>query len=172
VFAFGSNSAACRKRRATYLFLSGIGRGEEMAFALFLAGLIAVVLAAPGTPIARRLHTVLVEEPIDLAARFERKHILFLIVGLVALQGFAMTLPADIAILMAWDVTAYVDLLVAGWTLSAFARLRSAKAWIGLQFARFAPWRHARARRIRPSVDQCSPANDDDPAPWAMPLAA
>lgn len=143
-----------------------------MVFALFLAGLVAVMLAAPETPVARRLHATFVEEPLDLAARFERKHILFLLVGLVALQGFAMTLPADIAILMAWDVTAYVDLLIAGWTLSAFARLRSVKAWIGVQCARFAPRRYVRARRIRPSADRGSPANDDDPAPRAVPLAA
>ena len=48
-----------------------------MVFALFLAGLVAVMLAAPETPVARRLHATLVEEPLDLAARFERKHILF-----------------------------------------------------------------------------------------------
>ena len=94
-----------------------------MAFAAFLAGLAAVMLLAPDTPAARWLHRHCVEELLDLAGRLERKHILFLVVGLVSIQAFAMTLPAELAVAMAWDVTAYVDLVIAGWTLSAFARV-------------------------------------------------
>ncbi|MBA3942570.1 MAG: hypothetical protein C0520_15290, partial [Sphingopyxis sp.] len=96
-----------------------------MAFAFFLASLVAVMLLAPETPIARSLHRNLVEDPLRLAARFERKHVLFLVVGLASLQSFAMVLPAEMAMIMAWDLTVCVDLLIASWTLSAFARLRS-----------------------------------------------
>lgn len=144
-----------------------------MIFAMFLTALVAVMLFAPATQIARWLHCHLVEEPLRLAARFERKHILFLFVGLIALQGFAMALPAEMAMIMAWDVTVYVDMLIAGWTLSAFARFRSMKAWIGLQARRFIPRRRRiRARRIRRAAESRRAANDDDPAPFAMPLAA
>lgn len=144
-----------------------------MVFALFLAALVAVMLFAPETAIAAWLHRHSVEEPLRLAAQFERKHILFLVVGLIALQGFAMTLPAEMAMIMAWDMTVYVDLLIAGWTLSAFARLRSARAWIALQAARFMPRRaRARARRIRRAAQRRRAANDDHPAPFAIPLAA
>lgn len=126
-----------------------------MLFALFLAGLIAVMLGAPETPAARWLHRHMVEEPLRLAERFERKHVLFLVVGLVALQGFAMTLPAEMAMIMAWDLTVYVDLLIAGWTLSAFARLRAFKAWMAWQVVRIMPRRaRIRARRVRRAATQ------------------
>jgi len=144
-----------------------------MVLALFLAGLVAVMLGAPDTPAARWLHRHLVEEPLRLAERFERKHVLFLVVGLIALQGFAMTLPAEMAMIMAWDATVYIDLLIAGWTLSAFARLRSVRAWMTLQTPRFLPRRaRTRARRVRRAIERSRAANDDDPAPAILPLAA
>lgn len=144
-----------------------------MLFALFLSALLAVMLGAPDTPAARWLHRHTVEEPLRLAERFERKHMLFLIVGVIALQGFAMTLPAEMAMLMAWDVTVYVDMLIAGWTLSAFARLRSMRAWAAPQVARFVPRRtRIRARRIHRPAARPGAANDDDPAPFGLPLAA
>ena len=146
-----------------------------MAFAVFLAGLMAVMLLAPETPAARWLHRHCVEEVLDLAARLERKHILFLVVGLVSIQAFAMTLPAELAVAMAWDVTTYVDIVIAGWTLSAFARVRSIKAWIvmkarGALFHR--PRRRVRARRVRRPVERRPVANDDDPALPIILLAA
>lgn len=144
-----------------------------MVFALFLVALIAAMIFAPETPIAGWLHRHLVEEPLRLSARLERKHILFLVVGMVALQGFAVTLPAEMAMIMAWDVTVYVDVLIAGWTLSAFARVRSMRAWITLQIGRLLPRRaRIRARRIRRAVRPRSAANDDDPAFVALSLAA
>lgn len=144
-----------------------------MVFALFLVALVAVMLVAPETAIAAWLHRHSVAEPLRLASQLERKHILFLVVGLIALQGFAMTLPAEMAMIMAWDMTVYVDLLIAGWTLSAFARLRSVRAWMVLQATRFMPRRaRARARRIRRAAQRRRAANDDHPAPFAIPLAA
>ncbi|WP_260580544.1 hypothetical protein [Sphingopyxis sp. PET50] len=135
-----------------------------MLFALFLAGLIAVMLGAPETPAARWLHRHMVEEPLRLAERFERKHVLFLVVGLVALQGFAMTLPAEMAMIMAWDLTVYVDLLIAGWTLSAFARLRAFKAWMAWQVVRIMPRRaRIRARRVRRAATRRRAPKDDEP---------
>ncbi|MBN8806473.1 MAG: hypothetical protein BGO58_10765 [Sphingopyxis sp. 65-8] len=146
-----------------------------MAFAAFLAGLAAVMLLAPDTPAARWLHRHCVEELLDLAGRLERKHILFLVVGLVSIQAFAMTLPAELAVAMAWDVTAYVDLVIAGWTLSAFARVRSMKAWVGMKVRASLLRLHrrrVRARRVRRPVESRGAANDDDPAPARVALAA
>lgn len=144
-----------------------------MVFALFMAALVSVMLFASETPTADWLHRHMVREPLSLAAAFERKHILFLVVGLFALQGFAMALPAEMAVLMAWDLTVYVDLLIASWTLSAFARFRPMRAWIGLQVQRLLPRRaRVRARRVRRAAGPRHAANDDDPAPFAMPLAA
>ncbi len=145
-----------------------------MLLAFVMTWLVAVMLFAAETPVARSLHRYLVEEPSRLAARFERKHVLFLIIGLASLQGFAMVFPAEMAMIMAWDVTVYVDMLIASWTLSAFARLRSMRAWMALQMARFRPRRRARvrARRIRRSAENRHAANDDDPAPAVLTLAA
>jgi hypothetical protein len=146
-----------------------------MIFALFLAGLIAVMLFAPDTDIARWLHRATVEEPLDRLARLERKHILFLIVGLFAIQAYAAVLPAELAIALAWDMTAYVDAMIATWALSTFARLNSMKAWAAVRLAALlAPFRRlrTRARRSRPVRPEARKpaANDDDP--WPLPMAA
>lgn len=139
-----------------------------MVFALFLAGLLAVMLLAPETDAARWLHHSMVERPIDLCGRFERKHILFLIVGLFAIQAYAAVLPAELAMALAWDMTAYVDAMIATWALSTFARFNSVKAWAAVRMAAMlAPFRRLRprTRRSRPvRPDARKPAaNDDDP---------
>ncbi len=146
-----------------------------MVFPLFLAGLVAVMLFAPDTDVARWLHRATVEEPLGLLARLERKHILFLIVGLFAIQAYAAVLPAELAIALAWDMTAYVDAMIATWALSTFARLNAMKAWAaGRMAALFAPFgrfhmRARRKRRVRPEARKPA-ANDDHP--WPVPMAA
>jgi len=143
-----------------------------MVFALFLAGLVAVMLFARDTDAARWLHRTTVEEPLRLFERLERKHILFLVVGLFAIQAYAAVLPAELAVALAWDMTAYVDAMIATWALSTFARIQSMKAWIAVRMAALlAPLRRlrARARRTRPiRPDTRKPANDDDPWPALM----
>lgn len=146
-----------------------------MVFAVFLAALIAVMLFAPDTDAARWLHSVTVEEPVRLFARLERKHILFLVVGLFAIQAYAAVLPAELAVALAWDMTAYVDAMIATWALSTFARFRSMRALIALRMAALlAPLKRlrTRARRNRPRRSEARkrPANDDDP--WPVLLAA
>ena len=146
-----------------------------MVFTLFLASLVAVMLFAPDTDAARWLHRATVEEPIRLLERLERKHILFLIVGLFAIQAYAAVLPAELAVALAWDMTAYVDAMIATWALSTFARFRSMKALIALRIAALlAPFRRLRARTrrsrpIRPAARKPA-ANDDDP--WQVLIAA
>lgn len=144
-----------------------------MVFALFLAGLVAVMLFASDTAVARWLHRATVEEPLRLVARLERKHILFLIVGLFAIQAYAAVLPAELAVALAWGMTAYVDAMIATWALSTFARFRSMRALMALRMAALlAPLRRLRmrARRSRPRRPDLRkpPANDDDPWPVAM----
>jgi hypothetical protein len=142
-----------------------------MVLALFLAGLIAVMLFAPDTDIARWLHRATVEQPVRLFERLERKHILFLVVGLFAIQAYAAVLPAELAVALAWDMTAYVDAMIATWALSTFARFRSIKALLAVRMAALsAPFRRLRARRSRPfrPVTRKPAANDDDPWPVIM----
>jgi hypothetical protein len=146
-----------------------------MVSTLFLVGLIVVMLFARDTDVARWLHRATVEEPIRLVERLERKHILFLVVGLFAIQAYAAVLPAELAVALAWDMTAYVDAMIATWALSTFARFRSMKALVALRIAALlAPFRRlrSRARRSRPArLDARKPtANDDDP--WPIRMAA
>ncbi len=131
------------------------------------------MLFARDTDAARWLHRTTVEEPLRLFERLERKHILFLVVGLFAIQAYAAVLPAELAVALAWDMTAYVDAMIATWALSTFARIQSMKAWVAVRMAALlAPFRRlrARARRIRPlRSDTHKPAaNDDDPWPALM----
>ncbi|AJA07930.1 Putative membrane protein [Sphingopyxis fribergensis] len=146
-----------------------------IVFALFLTGLIAVMLFARDTDAARWLHRATVEEPLRFFGRLERKHILFLIVGLFAIQAYAAVLPAELAMALAWDMTAYVDAMIATWVLSTFARFRSMKALIALRIAALlAPFRRLRmrARRSRPvRPEERKPAANDD-EPWPIPMAA
>ena len=144
-----------------------------MAFALFLAGLIAVMLFARDTDAARWLHRATVEEPLSLFDRLERKHILFLVVGLFAIQAYAAVLPAELAVALAWDMTAYIDAMIATWALSTFARFRSIRALIAVRIATLlGPFSRLRkrARRSRPlrSDGRKPAANDDDPWPVLM----
>lgn len=141
-----------------------------MVFAIFLAGLIVAMLFTPDTDIARWLHRSTVEEPLRLFERLERKHILFLVVGLFAIQAYAAVLPAELAVALAWDMTAYVDAMIATWALSTFARFRSVGALIAVRLAALlAPFRRLRlrSRRSRPvsPAGRNSAANDDDPCP-------
>lgn len=146
-----------------------------MVFALFLAGLIAVMLFAPDSNAARWLHRATVEQPLRFFGRLERKHILFLIVGLFAIQAYAAVLPAELAIALAWDMTAYVDAMIATWALSTFARVRSMRALMALRMAALmAPFRRLRARARRSRAirsDSRKPAANDD-EPWPIPMAA
>lgn len=143
-----------------------------MVMALLLAGLIAVMLFAADTSAARWLHSAMVEEPLRLAERLERRHWIFLVIGLLAIEAFAVALPADLAVLAVWDVALYVDVVIATWTLSAYARVHSAKAWIDARAGQMGRMRRRamglRRRRLRRPPSSRSGANDDDPWPALM----
>jgi hypothetical protein len=136
-----------------------------------LTGLFALAMATawlyPETPIGRLLHACLVELPLRLAAKLERKHLICLVVLLVAGQALLMVAPLDLAFLAAWDFSIYVDLMVAVWTVATAARGKAAWSFVrtkALRLTRQGP-RAGRARATRrahrtrrPPV----PTNDDD----------
>jgi len=141
--------------------------------------LIVLMLAKfwPETRTGQWLHRTLVEEPLAMAARVERKHLIFLVIGLFAMQSFAMVMSADMAMLAALDLASYVDAALTVWTVAALARVKGAGGWL-------AGWRRfGRARGSRRSVGQRArrrrrlpmarraPVNDDDAA-VAAPFAA
>lgn len=148
-----------------------------MVMALLLAGLIAEMLFAPETPAARWLHGTMVEECLRLAEGLERRHLIFLVIGLFAIEAFALALPADLAVLAVWDVALYVDVMIATWTLSTVARFRSMKALAAIRIAALlAPFRRFRTRarrnRLRRPDARKPAANDDDPVPVTLRAAA
>jgi hypothetical protein len=126
----------------------------------------------PQTPAARWLHLHLVELPLALTARLERKHILFLIVGVAAAQPLMMMGAADLAMIAAWDMALYVDVAVAAYAAAALARTRGA---IHQLRSRATSWLRGRpvtrARPRAPSAPRrpeqaAKPSNDDErPAP-------
>jgi hypothetical protein len=127
----------------------------------------------PQTPAARWLHLHMVELPLALIARLERKHILFLIVAVAAAQPLMMMGAADLAMIAAWDMAIYADVTIAVYAAAALARTRAAihqlrsraTAWLrGRPVTRARP-RTPSAPRRRPE-QATKPANDDDrPAP-------
>ncbi|HYJ52064.1 MAG TPA: hypothetical protein VEW04_02740 [Allosphingosinicella sp.] len=123
---------------------------------------ILVMKLFPRLPFSRLLHECLVEAPLRNFAAMGRRHLIYAAV-LVALTFSAGELillfgSADIVTLMAWDVSFYVDAVVATWTMSAL--LRGKEAWGMLtarlprpQLARRRAPRRRRAVRLREAND-------------------
>jgi hypothetical protein len=137
-----------------------------------------VMMLFPRTPAARWLHLHMVELPLALIARLERKHILFLLVGIAAAQPLMMMGAADLAAVIAWDMAIYFDVAIAAYAAAALARTRA--AWRHLR-SRTAYWIRrpfTRARSRAPSAprrrpDQApKPSNDDDRPALPLRLAA
>jgi hypothetical protein len=121
-----------------------------------------VMKAWPETRASRWLHVTLVEQPISAAERFERRHLILLVVGLVMLQAVAMIGSAELATLMAIDISVYVDAMITVWTVAALTRVRG--GWTALRARIGLPVRRSpRARRsasMRPA--RKIPSNDDE----------
>ena len=144
-----------------------------MILTALLALAMLVMRLFPRTPAARWLHLHMVELPLALAGRLERKHILFLVVGIAAAQPLMMMGAADLAMIAAWDMAIYADVAIAVYAAAALARTRAAihhlrsrtRSWLrGRPVTRARP-RTPSARRRRPE-QPAKPSNDDErPAP-------
>jgi hypothetical protein len=145
---------------------------------MILTGLLAlatlVMRLFPLTPAARWLHLHMVELPLAWLGRLERKHILFLIVGAAAAQPLMMMGAADVAMIVAWDMTLYVDAAIAVYAAAAFAKSKAAflhmrsraSDWLRRPFARARP-RTPSAPRRRP--ERPAKASNDEDGP-GLPL--
>jgi hypothetical protein len=127
-----------------------------------------VMLLFPQTPAARWLHLHMVELPLALLGKLERKHILYLVVGIAAAQPLMMMGAADLAAVIAWDMAIYVDAAIATYAAAMLAKSRAALQhlrarathWLRRPLTRARP-RTPSAPRRRP--DQAAkPSNDDD----------
>lgn len=141
-----------------------------------LALAIVVVRLFPETPLARALHLYLVELPLEMARRIERKHIILLVIVLCAGQTLALAGSVELGLAYAAEMAAYYDALLAASLAAAAARVRG--AWLAARtgLARIAlALRKPRARSARTKarpVRAVRPDNDDEPAPARRAAAA
>jgi hypothetical protein len=144
-----------------------------IGYAMFIVAMLVMKLA-PQSPAGRWLNAALVERPMRLFGRFERHHLIFLVlIAMLAMVGteviFALG-SVDFAVIYALDVSLYVDGLLMTVALASLVRTRSAAATLRtgakLRVARLR--RRFDRRRVRSaSVRQDGPAaaNEDDPVP-------
>lgn len=135
---------------------------------MFVGMLFGIVLAMklfPETPIARAMHRAFVERPLERLATMDRRHLIFGVIALGMLFTFTELImligSTDLVMLMAWDVSIYVDAVIAAWTVAAVARLKG--AWRYTLARILAPLRAARPRASRRRIATARPpANDAD----------
>lgn len=127
-----------------------------------LLGAMIVLRVFPETAIARWLDTAVATAREGLG-KIERRHILFLILmSIVLIAGtelLAMAGPFDMALVVLWDVSTYIDIVLT--TAVIATATRGGAGWRTL-IARFLPRRAPRARRRRGVQATPPSANDDD----------
>jgi len=137
-----------------------------------IAGLLALLMLMmvrwPDLPTSRWLHRTFVSWPLEMIERIERRHVIFLLVGLIAIQGFAMVMRADMAVLAALDLATYFDVAITAWTVAAMTRVKGHwSVWADrfrIPLAAMRLRRAPRTRRARRSpMGMRQPANDDEP---------
>ena len=129
---------------------------------------IVVLKRFPETAAARWMMRM-VGETLTALGRVERKHLIFLaLMTLVLVAGtelLALAGPFDIALVLLWDISAYVDIVLT--TVVVTTATRGSLGGRAL-VARFAPRRAPRARRQRSARKAAPPSNDDErPAVFA-----
>jgi hypothetical protein len=128
-------------------------------------GVMLVLKLFPDTPAARFLHRDLVERPAAWLSSRTRRHLLFVLmvvaIGFAGTEFVLLAGSADVAMLLAWDISLYVDTIIAVALASSVTRLGALRHHVA------SAWRAARPRRkrraIRSGKASRKGANDDDP---------
>lgn len=122
-------------------------------------------------PAVRSLRRLLVDKPAAWLNTLTRRHLIFgtlmLVIVITGGEMLAALGPLDMSLILLWDVSAFIDVVVAVTTLAASARIT--RGWNLL--AQRQPIRTSRRRpraRRRPTARK--PGNDDGAHGW--PLAA
>ena len=111
--------------------------------------------------------------PLEIARKIERKHVVFLIIGLSTIYSAGAILPAELAMMVAWDATLYADIAIATWMAARMDQARAIAnrikqtAGIISGFFRKAVKRAPKPRNVR-KENNAPPANDDDRTEWAL----
>lgn len=132
----------------------------------------------PEIPISRAMHRAFVEAPVSLSARLTRTHLIFAVAALAMSFCFVELImvlgSSDLVLVMAWDVSLYVDAVIATWTVAVVTRVKM--VWQRLKTGAAALVRHAqrpRAPRRRSSETKRAPDySDEGGAGWTYALAA
>lgn len=153
-------------------------KGSGMLASMFIVAM-AIMKLWPQMPTARWLHRALVEIPLELVARLERKHLIFVAIVLTAMLALTMMGPLDMALVGMWDIAVYLDVATAVVAISVVARGRSVwlwvRAWVVGVAGRIGA-RRPRPRAVRPRIKRGVNDDDGDGRFWsgfgAIPLAA
>jgi hypothetical protein len=130
----------------------------------------------PKTPSGALMHKCFVELPVKVIEKTERKHIIFLIFGLLMIQGFASVVSIDWAILAALDASLYIDVVISVGVTASVVRTKSVWVYAKLKMQNMLPRRmkaSARSLKTKPRLPTSglSSSNDDERC-GPLPLAA
>lgn len=144
-----------------------------IGFLIFAAFLIRFF---PKTRSAALMRRYLVELPAKVIEKTERKHIIFLIFGLLMIQGFASVVSIDLAILAALDASLYIDIMISVGVTAAVTRTKSAWICINSKIHNLLPRRirlSSRASKTKPHRSAASRSASNDDNRWgSLALAA
>lgn len=101
----------------------------------------------PATPAGRATHRYLVELPLELAARVERRHVILVAILLIGGQALILAAPIDLAIIYALDLSLYVDAAIAVSAAAAVARVKGAWSAFKSRLRGFAVMLHRSDKR-------------------------
>ena len=138
--------------------------------AWLLAGALAAawvaLRCAPDAPVARLLHAWLVDRPARKLIHVERRQLIFLFIAVLSAQALLSVGLPDIGMVIAWDVSTYLDLLLVTWTLAAVTNFKAVGRMTAVRWRLLTSGRRGKpqprskrpARRVTPGPS----ANDDD----------
>jgi hypothetical protein len=135
-----------------------------------LAGLLLLITVTlrccPGTSAAQWIQRMLVDGTRARLATLERRHLIFVVLMATILifggELLAMAGPFDMALVVLWDVSTYVDIVV---TTAVVATAARAGLPLRNSMTRLLPRRAGRTRRTRAVRKELSTAKDDDDRP-------
>ena len=139
---------------------------------IVFALVVIIMMLFPKTPFAQWLYFHIVINPINVIQSLERKHFIYLFVGLFFVQSYAAVMPLEIATALAWEASIYFDAMITVWTASALARSKASwaamkeKSRFVVSFI-FGKQSLARRKRMQTKPATKKPTNDnDDPRIW------
>jgi hypothetical protein len=138
----------------------------------FVILLVAMIKFFPDTPTGRGLHRLFVEIPIEQCAKFERRHLIFLVLFVLMAESLMVIGAADLATAYLLDLSTYFDVLTVAAVLKAVTPIKSGvtkmNTRLKLRFRRPATSR-ARHKGTKASVGRQRPkASNDDGGPRAQ----